>query len=132
VLNVTDSRAEHLLLCQVLQPGPGTLIEWSPSGIEALEDLRGRAETQLPQLVIIPWVLPLLSGQEFLLAMKADERLSRIPVFVVDDVPEPEVLSLYDAGAHAVIAAGTTLDSVEKAAQRIRAACAQAGVPCLP
>jgi CheY-like chemotaxis protein len=131
VLNVNDSRPEHLLLCQLLQPGPETLIEWSPSGIEALEDLRGRADDQLPHLVMIPWVLPLLTGQEFLLEMKADNRLGRIPVFVLGDVPEHELVSLYAAGAHAVIAQGITLDSLENAAHLIREACAKAGIFCL-
>ncbi len=128
VLNVNDSHPEHLLLCQLLRPGPETVIEWSPSGIEALDTLRGRADEQLPHLVIIPWVLPLLTGQEFLLEMRADLRLSCIPVFVLDNVPEDEIAALYTAGAHAVIAEGITLDSMEEAAERIRAACAKAGI----
>ncbi|MGA8594246.1 MAG: hypothetical protein WB676_05825 [Bryobacteraceae bacterium] len=128
VLNVNDSHPEHLLLCQLLRPAPDTLIEWSPSGIEALNALRGRADDELPHLVIIPWVLPLLTCQEFLLEMRTDLRLSRIPVFVLDNVPRDELASLYAAGARAVIAEGMTLDSLEKAAEGIRAACVKAGI----
>ena len=60
--------------------------------------------------------------------MRADLRLSRIRCLFLTMFPRTSSRPLYAAGARAVIAEGITLDSLEKAAEGILAACVKAGI----
>jgi CheY-like chemotaxis protein len=121
ILNISDSDGEHTLLVSILKPDNLTVVERASAGVYALQDLRRRPTAQLPDLVIIPWRLPLLSGCEFIQEMKADERLKIIPVVVfTSKMPSEEVQALYSAGASCVIPKGTTLPEFEVSLEALK------------
>jgi len=111
ILHVTDDDAQHCLLTNILQPDNSFSIERIRTGIQALKVLNSRPTDLLPNLVIVPWMLPLLTSREFTREMKSDERLRAIPLIVISaSLPSEEVLALYNAGVSCVVATGTEYD----------------------
>jgi CheY-like chemotaxis protein len=113
ILHVIDDDAQHCLLTNILQPDNSFSIERSQTGIQALKALHSRPTDHLPNLVIIPWIMPLLTSREFTAEMKSDERLRAIPVIVMSaSLPSEEIVALYNAGVSCVLATGTDYDSL--------------------
>ena len=72
-------------------------------GVLALEHLRNPANP-LPDLILLDLNLPRKSGQEVLAEIRADPRLSRIPVVVLTTSDaEADVLSSYELHANAYV-----------------------------
>ncbi|HET9074508.1 MAG TPA: response regulator [Solirubrobacteraceae bacterium] len=72
-------------------------------GVLALEHLRN-PENPLPDLILLDLNLPRKSGQEVLAEIRADPRLSRIPVVVLTTSDaEADVLSSYELHANAYV-----------------------------
>lgn len=97
-------------------------------GEEALDYLqrRGRyAESQrwpLPDLVLLDLNLPRLDGRQFLIRVKADPRLRRIPVVVLTTSrQEKDIVQSYEAGASSYIVKPTTVEQTLKLAQALEA-----------
>lgn len=59
-------------------------------GVEALT----RLATVRPDLILLDWGMPRMSGEQFLVALKADAALSTIPVVVVTASHRREVTAL--------------------------------------
>ena len=96
-------------------------VERMNSGVETLRVLRTRAADDLPGLIIIPSLLPMLTGIEFLREIKSDDRLQVIPIVVfASALPEGEAARLYEAGAACVVYKGVDLDSYERAIRSFR------------
>lgn len=113
ILHVTDDDAQHCLLTNILKPDNSFSIERIQTGIQALKALRSRPTDQLPNLMIMPWIMPLLTSREFTQEIKADERLRAIPLIVMSaSLPSEEILALYKAGVSCVVATGTDYDSL--------------------
>jgi CheY-like chemotaxis protein len=123
ILNICESEPEYLLLRRAFEGEPRLLLERCESGIAALNDLRERRASDLPDVVVIPWRLPMLTSREFIDEMKADERLSAIPIIVLADVSGNEASDLRDAGAACVLSKGITLDSFEATAAALLRFC---------
>lgn len=123
ILNVCESEPEYLLLRRAFDGEPRLLLERRESGIAALNDLRNRRAFDLPDAVVIPWRLPMLTSREFIAEMKADGRLSVIPIIVLADVSGHEASDLRDAGAACVFSKGITLDSFEATAAALLRFC---------
>ena len=113
MLHVIDDDAQHRLVMNILQPDNSFSIERIQTGIQALKALHARPTDQLPNLVIIPWIMPLLTSREFTTEMKSDERLRAIPLIVMSSaLPCEEVVALYSAGVSCVVATGTDYDTL--------------------
>ncbi|HXR78198.1 MAG TPA: response regulator [Bryobacteraceae bacterium] len=113
ILHVTDDDAQHCLLMNILKPDNSFSIERIQTGIQALKALHSRATDQLPNLVIIPWIMPLLTSREFTTEMKSDERTRAIPLIVMSaSLPSEEIVALYEAGVSCVVTTGTDYDSL--------------------
>jgi CheY-like chemotaxis protein len=116
ILHVTDDDADHHLFVQTLKADSAIVVERLHSGVETLRVLRARASHELPSLIIIPSLLPLLTGIEFIHEIKSDDRLQVIPVIVfAATLPEGEAARLYEAGAACVVYKGGDLDAYERA-----------------
>jgi two-component system, chemotaxis family, response regulator Rcp1 len=116
ILHVSDDDADHHLFVQTLKVDAAVFVERLHSGVETLRVLRSRATHKLPSLIIIPSLLPLLTGIEFIREIKSDDRLQVIPVIVfASALPEGEAAKLYEAGAACVVYKGGDLDSYERA-----------------
>ena len=121
ILHVIDDDAQHCLLTNILQPDSSFSIERSQTGIQALKALHSRPTANLPNLVIIPWIMPLLTSREFTGEMKSDERLRAIPVIVMSaSLPSEEIVALYNAGVSCVLATGTDYDSLALALRALK------------
>lgn len=113
MLHVTDDDAQHCLLTNILQPNNSFSIERIQTGIQALKALHARPTEELPNLVVIPWLMPLLTSREFAKEMKSDERLRAIPLIVMSaSLPSTEIVALYDAGVSCVVATGADYNSL--------------------
>ena len=84
-------------------------ITWVRDGEEALEYLfrkgryAGRSDVP-PRLVLLDLKMPKVSGIEVLQAIKADERLKRIPVVVMtSSQEETDLARTYDLGVNSYI-----------------------------
>jgi CheY-like chemotaxis protein len=82
ILIIDDSEDDILLTQMVLRKIRGTIkVEAASSGAAGLAHLRGG--NSLPSLVLIDLKMPGMDGLNTLRAIRADERLCRIPVVVL-------------------------------------------------
>ena len=83
--------------------GAGTVQHIETGGL-ALETLNGLPESELPDIIVIPFRLPVLTGIEFMVRLRSRERLRSIPIFVWGPHMEAgEIHQLYAAGAACVL-----------------------------
>ena len=61
----------------------GYIATMAENGLEGLDFLKRLADR--PCIIIVDEAMPLMSGQEFLAAKQADERLSEIPVALMSE-----------------------------------------------
>lgn len=88
-------------------------------GASALQQLR-EASSSLPDLVILDLNLPRVSGHEVLAAMRADERLRRVPVAVLTtSAAEADVATTYDLGANCFLTKPVDIDQFVHVVQSI-------------
>lgn len=80
VLVVDDDADIIEALIEVLQDH-GLRAEPAANGAEALEKLRSREE--LPRVILLDLMMPVMDGYGFRAAQQADERLAAIPVIVL-------------------------------------------------
>lgn len=90
------------------------------TGEEMLQLLDERPGVQIPDIIVLDLNLPGLSGHQALRAIKADERLRRIPVFILSSsLAESDVTSCYDAHANCYIVKPYGLENLSDIAKRI-------------
>lgn len=80
VLIVEDAVDLRSLLCQLFE-SEGYTVAQAANGNEALAMLR--AATELPQVILLDLMMPVMDGFEFRQAQAADPRLAGIPVIVM-------------------------------------------------
>jgi CheY-like chemotaxis protein len=76
---VTDDDEDLRLLCEMYLQLGGFRVSHATNGREAIEAARG----ELPDLVLLDLMMPVMDGWECLAALKADPVLCRIPVFII-------------------------------------------------
>ena len=83
ILVVDDDASLRDSLREILgEAGHSVLL--AGNGAEALDVLRGRRDVRL---VLLDLMMPVMNGLEFLAAKGRDERISRIPVFLMSAHP---------------------------------------------
>jgi len=81
VVLVVDDNADICdLLGEVFHDALACEVRTASDGQEALESLR--ASRPLPDIVVLDWMMPHMSGSDVLAAMDEDAALSQIPVMV--------------------------------------------------
>jgi chemotaxis family two-component system response regulator Rcp1 len=101
ILLVEDSLADIELTLEALASAKvANEVVVARDGATAMEMLRDDPGG-LPDIVILDLNLPRMSGHEVLAAMRADEKLRRIPVAVLTtSAAEADVVRTYDLGAN--------------------------------
>lgn len=87
ILIVEDSPDLQLLLSHLLK-SEGYDLSQAENGLEALKLLKGMS--QLPALILLDVMMPVMGGIEFCKAQKADMRLSHIPIVVMTADPNSQ------------------------------------------
>jgi len=81
VVLVVDDNADICdLLSEVLHDALACEVRTASDGREALESLRARRP--LPDVVVLDWMMPNMSGADVLKAMDEDAALAQVPVMV--------------------------------------------------
>lgn len=94
ILLIEDSRIQKLASEKMLLRA-GYLVLWANNGEEGL----GLARESVPDLILLDLLLPGISGEEVLHALKLDECTRKIPVIVVSHVSASASAQLVAAGA---------------------------------
>jgi CheY-like chemotaxis protein len=99
----TDTEVQHSLGA-LLKAGESASLQNIETGAIALEMLLKLPDSELPQLVITPFRLPIMKGADFIAAMRSHERLRGIPILVWGaQIPANEIGRLNSAGATLVL-----------------------------
>jgi CheY-like chemotaxis protein len=120
ILLVEDSVADIELTLEALANGKvANEVTVARDGAAAMEELQHGADG-LPDIVILDLNLPRMSGHEVLAAMRADERLARIPVAVLTtSSAEADVIRTYDYGANCFLTKPVDVDQFVLVVQSI-------------
>jgi two-component system chemotaxis response regulator CheY len=84
ILIVDDDYAIREMLTEVLEDA-GYSVRSAENGAQALKQLRERAE--LPRLILLDLMMPVMTGWEFHREQQSDARLAAIPVIVLSARP---------------------------------------------
>lgn len=79
-----DDQSEILLLLERMLSIAGHVVTTAMNGAEALEKARG----SIPDIVITDLMMPIMSGSELIVALRADDRTASIPIVVLSAYPE--------------------------------------------
>jgi CheY-like chemotaxis protein len=85
ILVVDDSETNIVLLEAVLREA-GWSVRAAQSGSEALKMIKSR----VPDLILLDLLMPEIDGYQILEKLKADNKLSNIPVIVISAINDPE------------------------------------------
>ena len=121
ILLVEDNPGDVRLTVEALKEGK-ILNQMSvvADGIEAMDFLRNSNTQTRPDLIMLDLNLPRMSGQEVLVAIKADEALRRIPVVVLTTSDsEQDILNSYDMHANCYVIKPVDLDQFMKVVRSI-------------
>ena len=115
ILLVEDNPGDARLAREALREARvANRLTWVPDGAEALSYLRregGHGQAPRPDLILLDLNIPRKDGREVLAAIRADERLCRIPVVVLTtSQAEEDVQSAYQLSANCYIAKPVDLD----------------------
>jgi CheY-like chemotaxis protein len=110
ILIIDDSEDDILLTKMVLAKIRGKLrVNAARDGEEGLSFLR--RGTELPALILLDLKMPRMSGLDVLHAIRADERLRRIPVIIVTHSDlESDKETSYNCGANSFLNKSVDLD----------------------
>ena len=112
LLIVEDDREIRELLSEVLAD-EGYRVREARHGREAL-DLLQDDRAELPSLILLDLMMPVLDGLEVLDALAASERLRRIPVIVATAAPEKAVGRSFTAIVKKPYVIGTLLEEIRR------------------
>src|SRR5689334_22001051 len=122
ILYVTDSDADYRLFVELMQPDRYFSIERATRGVTALDELPKRGRADLPNLILTRWLLPSMTGAEFVGRLKADPKLRMIPVILLGaDLTPEEVDEGYAAGVACVLPKPFDLDGLKDVCKSIKA-----------
>jgi DNA-binding response OmpR family regulator len=82
ILTVDDDEDIRNSLCDVLEL-EGFETVWAKNGRVALEYLKAVPDNELPDLVLLDYMMPIMNGQEFFRAKNSIPRLRHIPVVMM-------------------------------------------------
>jgi two-component system response regulator len=95
-------------------------------GVEALDFIfcrgkyAGRTVAHPPKVVLLDLKLPKLDGLEVLRAIKADERVCRIPVVIITSSHEdPDIQSAYEMGVNSYVVKPVNFDAFVEAVSHL-------------
>lgn len=91
ILIVEDSADFSALLRQLLH-GEGYEVETAANGQEALNSLKNNPD--LPDLILLDLMMPIMDGLEFRKRQEMDERWGRIPVVVMTAHQDAQITRL--------------------------------------
>jgi signal transduction histidine kinase/CheY-like chemotaxis protein len=112
VLVVEDEEENRWALGEVLE-AHGCRVVYAVNGSDAIERLRD----EVPDIILLDLVMPVMDGRRFLHQIKADKRLSAIPVVIVSAHLD-EGISTDHLGAVGYLAKPFSLDELVSAVQR--------------
>jgi len=103
ILNIGPDAGVKRLLGAFAQSDRSVSIDYLETGTIALDLLTKLRKSELPDIVIIPFRLPILNGRDFIIEMRSQQELEAIPIFVWgSEIPGNEIDQLYRAGATCV------------------------------
>lgn len=82
----------------------GLIVEYAETAGIALQEMRAQPRSDLPKILIMPWVLPVVESAEFIRGIKSGQRLGSMTIIVWGaGIPAQLIQSFYEAGAACVI-----------------------------
>jgi CheY-like chemotaxis protein len=84
---IVDDEAGILEVLEFILVDAGFVVKSALNGLAALALL----QEDLPDLVILDYMMPVLDGQSVIKAMRADERYSRIPIILTSALDEATI-----------------------------------------
>ena len=121
ILYVTDRDADYGSFVELMQPDRSFSIERATTGVTALDELPTRRRADLPNLILTRWLLPSMTGAEFVQRLKADPKLRLIPVMLLGaDLAPEEVDEAYAAGVACVLPKPSDLDGLRGVCESIK------------
>jgi two-component system chemotaxis response regulator CheY len=110
-LVVEDSKTIRMILCEYLRKMKIEVVE-AANGREALERLK---EMSPPDLVLVDWNMPVMSGIDFIRAVRELNIYDSLPLIMVTTNSENEHLgAAMEAGASEYIQKPCTLDALRE------------------
>ncbi|HYL86420.1 MAG TPA: response regulator [Candidatus Angelobacter sp.] len=110
-LVVEDSSTIRMILCHYLRKMNIEVVE-AVDGRDALERLKGMSP---PDVVLVDWNMPVMSGIDFIRAVRELRVYDPLPLIMVTTNSEAEHLSLaMEAGANEFIQKPCTLDALRE------------------
>jgi two-component system, chemotaxis family, chemotaxis protein CheY len=110
-LVVEDSKTIRMILCEYLRKMDIQVVE-AADGREALERLK---EMQPPDLVLVDWNMPVMSGIDFIREVRKLQIFDPLPLIMVTTNSESEHLgTAMEAGANEYIQKPCTLDALRE------------------
>jgi len=115
-LIVEDSSTIRKILCHYLKKMDIEVVEAS-DGQEGLERLKGMSP---PDLVLVDWNMPVMSGIDFIRAVREMHIYDPLPLIMVTTNSESEYLGqAVDAGANQYIQKPCTLDALRQKIEQL-------------
>jgi two-component system chemotaxis response regulator CheY len=115
-LVVEDSKTIRRILCEYLRKMNIEVVE-AADGREALERLK---EISPPDLVLVDWNMPVMSGIDFIRAVRELQIYDPLPLIMVTTNSESEYVgTAMDAGANEYIQKPCTLDALREKLERL-------------
>jgi two-component system, chemotaxis family, chemotaxis protein CheY len=111
VLVVEDSKTIRMILCEYLRKMGIQVVE-AGDGREGLERLK---EIPPPDLVLVDWNMPVMSGIDFIRAVREMHVYDPLPLIMVTTNSEKEYISTaMEAGANLYIQKPCTFDALRE------------------
>lgn len=82
VLTVDDDEDIRFAVSSMLEM-EGFECVWAKNGQVALDYLKRSPDSELPDLVLLDFMMPIMNGQQFFKAIQGDRRLGHIPVVMM-------------------------------------------------
>jgi CheY-like chemotaxis protein len=120
---LVDDDSHHLDLIKHLfdRYHPDCRLRCFSDGAELLFQLTHELDRQLPNLILLDWDMPVLSGHRVLELLRLDPRWRSIPVVILSGSPREEDRILSDQlGSRAFIAKAETLEELTDMVALIR------------
>jgi DNA-binding response OmpR family regulator len=117
ILTVDDDEAIRHSLAAMLEE-EGFEAIWAKNGLVALDYLRAVPDPELPDLVLLDFMMPVMNGQDFCSEKRKDPRLSGIPVVMMTAGGSlVDVMDSCELGARGFMSKPMDLDTVIKMVQ---------------
>ena len=115
-LVVEDSKTIRMILCEYLRKMNIEVVE-AANGREALERLK---EMSPPDLVLVDWNMPVMSGIDFIRAVRELNIYDPLPLIMVTTNSESEHVGIaMEAGANLYIQKPCTLDTLREKIEQL-------------